>query len=129
MVAQHIKRKWNAASAHKGQPMRYFVVPVRVDRRTRALARWERQLIAARFSESWPIRLWAGVLYDSYFTLMRSPSWAKVKRELQWVRDTASEPLGTFESICLVLDLEVETVRSDMLRRARTQSVYAKRRK
>jgi hypothetical protein len=32
-----------------------------------------------------------------------------------WIRDNASEPLGTFVSICRELNLDIDTVRADIL--------------
>lgn len=117
-----------SGSNHKGVPTRPFVSPLRYDRRRVKLQKWEKALIAARYSEAWPVRLWAGVLYDAYFTVMRTPMWERFSETLRWFRSTADEPLGTFESICVVLDLEAESVRRDVLRKARTQSLYARRR-
>ncbi len=115
--------------SHKGERTRPFVVPLKYTRQIRKLAPWEKALIAARYAEHWPVRLWAGVLYDAYFTVMRTPMWERFSETLRWFRDGAEEPLGTFASICTVLDLDVEAVRRDVLRKARTQSLYARRRK
>jgi len=117
-------------SAHAGMPQKPFLRALHRRWGGTPLARWEQQLIAARHDDFWPVRLWAEVLYDAYATIMRTPMWDRFSESLQWVRERdPSCALGTFDGVCLVLDLDAAIVRADIVQAARTKSLFARRRR
>lgn len=117
-------------SAHAGLPQKPFLRALHRRWGGTPLARWEQRLMGARHDDFWPVRLWAEVLYDAYATVMRTPMWDRFAETLRWVRERdESCRLGSFDGVCLVLGLDTEIVRRDILRAARTASLFARRRK
>lgn len=91
---------------------------------------WQVRLIQAADSEDCEVRLWAAVLEDAIKALrLRHPEGrvdcagkqhgVESPRELwaeacAWILSRALEPMGTFESVCDVLNLDVDAVRRDL---------------
>lgn len=89
---------------------------------------WQRQLAEAVAGGEFARRVWAAVLLDAITALRwrhpeghihgrqrgtASPE-ALWREAAAWVMSRDAEPLGTFESVCLVLDLAVADVRRDL---------------
>ncbi len=90
--------------------------------------RWPRMVWAAAAGDSWAKRVWAAVLMDAIAALRgqhldglapRDRKFGRpdrLRREARrWVRAMEEQPLGTFESVCVALDIDAKVVRKDLL--------------
>lgn len=93
--------------------------------------RWPRQVWQAAASDRWAMRLWAAVLIDAITALRgvhpegragsKGAAYNADRRERlrlqarRWVRARDRGWLGAFECVCDALEIDVDTVRQDLL--------------
>jgi hypothetical protein len=103
---------------------RFHLRPRELRRRLRP---WERQLFLALFDPQPERRLWAHILADALCVIYRSAQWPEVAEALAWLCDVNHDAPATFAQCAAIVDLDAETIRTDVQHDVRTGAIRAKR--